>query len=90
MASIAYLRADADRLHLDPDRIVLAGDSAGAQLAAQSAAMTAARVRVPAAAERGPHGARMDRRIPCRAHGMTVISPSGDSPTGDQPRLRRP
>lgn len=39
MAALAYLRAHADRLHIDPDRIVLAGDSAGAQLAAQTAAM---------------------------------------------------
>ena len=40
MAAIRYLQAHADRLHVDPDRIVLAGDSAGAQLAAQTAAFT--------------------------------------------------
>ncbi|MEE2032003.1 alpha/beta hydrolase [Rhodococcus chondri] len=33
----AYLLAHADELHIDPDRIVLAGDSAGAQLSAQLA-----------------------------------------------------
>lgn len=34
----AYLVEHADELHIDPDRIVLAGDSAGAQLSAQLAA----------------------------------------------------
>jgi acetyl esterase/lipase len=29
--ALAYLRANADRLHVDPDRLALAGDSAGAQ-----------------------------------------------------------
>lgn len=33
----AYLLEHADELHIDPDRIVLAGDSAGAQLTAQMA-----------------------------------------------------
>ncbi|KQP54410.1 alpha/beta hydrolase [Agreia sp. Leaf283] len=33
----AYLVANADALHIDPDRIVLAGDSAGAQLSSQLA-----------------------------------------------------
>ena len=36
-ASLAYLREHAGKYGLDPDRIVLAGDSAGAQLAAQLA-----------------------------------------------------
>jgi acetyl esterase len=35
----AYLVANAERLHVDPQRIVLAGDSAGAQLSSQLAAM---------------------------------------------------
>jgi len=39
MAALAHLRRDAGRLGLDADRIVLAGDSAGAQLAAQLAAL---------------------------------------------------
>ncbi len=34
----AYLMEHADELHIDPDRLVLAGDSAGAQLSAQLAA----------------------------------------------------
>ncbi len=34
-AALGYLSANADRLGLDPERIVLAGDSAGAQIAAQ-------------------------------------------------------
>lgn len=33
--ALAYIRANAAALHVDPDRIVLAGDSAGAQLASQ-------------------------------------------------------
>lgn len=33
--ALAYLRENAGQFHLDPERIVLAGDSAGAQLAAQ-------------------------------------------------------
>ncbi|MBP1159204.1 MULTISPECIES: alpha/beta hydrolase [unclassified Rhodococcus (in: high G+C Gram-positive bacteria)] len=35
----AYLIANAERLHVDPQRIVLAGDSAGAQLSSQLAAL---------------------------------------------------
>lgn len=37
--ALAYLSGNAERLKLDPDRIVLGGDSAGAQLAAQVAAL---------------------------------------------------
>lgn len=37
--ALAYLARDAAKLGIDPDRIVLAGDSAGAQIAAQSAAI---------------------------------------------------
>lgn len=37
--AIAWLQTHADRLHVDPDRIVLAGDSAGAQISSQYAAM---------------------------------------------------
>jgi len=36
-AALLYLQAHAERLHVDPDRIVLAGDSAGAQIASQLA-----------------------------------------------------
>ncbi|MFD1710368.1 alpha/beta hydrolase [Ottowia flava] len=36
-AALRHLQAHAQRLHVDPQRIVLAGDSAGAQLAAQVA-----------------------------------------------------
>lgn len=39
MGLLAHLQAEAERLGLDPDRIVLAGDSAGAQIAAQVAAL---------------------------------------------------
>jgi acetyl esterase/lipase len=38
--ALAYLVANATRLHVDADRFVLAGDSAGAQLAAQLANLT--------------------------------------------------
>jgi acetyl esterase len=38
-AALAYLCAHAGRFHLDPDRIVLAGDSAGAQITSQYAAL---------------------------------------------------
>ncbi|MBW8871773.1 MAG: alpha/beta hydrolase [Leifsonia sp.] len=38
--ALAYLTAHADSLGIDPDRIVLAGDSAGSQLASQLAVMT--------------------------------------------------
>ncbi|NJN88663.1 MAG: alpha/beta hydrolase [Leptolyngbyaceae cyanobacterium SL_7_1] len=37
--AIAYLQQQATRLHIDPSQMVLAGDSAGAQIAAQMAAM---------------------------------------------------
>lgn len=37
--ALAHLVANADELHIDTDRIVIAGDSAGAQLASQLAAM---------------------------------------------------
>ncbi|HET7931638.1 MAG TPA: alpha/beta hydrolase [Rhodanobacteraceae bacterium] len=36
-AALGYLSANAARLHVDPDHFVLAGDSAGAQIAAQVA-----------------------------------------------------
>jgi acetyl esterase/lipase len=36
-AALAHLQRNASRLGVDPDRIVLAGDSAGAQIAAQTA-----------------------------------------------------
>jgi acetyl esterase/lipase len=36
-AALAYLKQHAERLHVDPSRIFLAGDSAGAQIAAQVA-----------------------------------------------------
>ncbi|MDQ8045035.1 MAG: alpha/beta hydrolase [Patulibacter sp.] len=38
--ALGYLRSHAAALHLDPSRIMLAGDSAGAQLASQVAALT--------------------------------------------------
>ena len=37
LASLAYLEDNAGRLHINPSRIFLAGDSAGAQIAAQTA-----------------------------------------------------
>ncbi|MEI2296637.1 alpha/beta hydrolase [Ensifer sp. MJa1] len=37
--ALAFLVANAERLRIDPDRIFLAGDSAGAQIAAQTAAI---------------------------------------------------
>jgi acetyl esterase len=39
MQALDYLQANADRLGIDPKRIVLAGDSAGAQIASQVAAL---------------------------------------------------
>lgn len=36
-AALEHVVTNADRLHVDPDRIVLAGDSAGAHIAAQTA-----------------------------------------------------
>jgi acetyl esterase len=36
-SALAYLTRNAERLHLDPSKFVLAGDSAGAQIAAQAA-----------------------------------------------------
>nr|WP_246345559.1 alpha/beta hydrolase [Conexibacter arvalis] len=39
MEALAHLRRHADRLGLDPSRFALAGDSAGAQIAAQAAAL---------------------------------------------------
>jgi acetyl esterase len=38
--ALAYITANADRFHADMDRVFMAGDSAGAQLTAQTAAMT--------------------------------------------------
>jgi acetyl esterase/lipase len=39
MQALRYAQANAERLQLDPHRIVIAGDSAGAQIAAQVAAL---------------------------------------------------
>jgi acetyl esterase/lipase len=39
MAAIAHARAERERLGIDPSRIVIGGDSAGAQIAAQLAAL---------------------------------------------------
>lgn len=39
-AALAYIQQHAARLHVDPERIVLAGDSAGAQITSQVAALT--------------------------------------------------
>jgi len=39
MAALAYVCANADRLRVDPARLYLAGDSAGAQIAAHVAAL---------------------------------------------------
>jgi acetyl esterase/lipase len=39
MQAPAHLVANAERLHVDPDRIVIAGDSAGAHIAAQLGAL---------------------------------------------------
>jgi acetyl esterase/lipase len=37
--ALAYIQQNAARFHLDPDRVVLAGDSAGAQITSQIAAL---------------------------------------------------
>lgn len=37
--ALAYIQTNAERLHIDPDRIIMAGDSAGAQLTSQVAAL---------------------------------------------------
>jgi acetyl esterase/lipase len=42
MHALGYLTANAERLHVDPDRLFLGGDSAGAQIAAQVAALVTA------------------------------------------------
>src|SRR5207344_1025692 len=39
MRALGYLQAHAERLDLDPDRTVVAGNSAGAQIAAQVGAL---------------------------------------------------
>lgn len=39
MQALHYLQANAERLQIDPDRVALAGDSAGAHIAAQLAAL---------------------------------------------------
>ena len=39
MKALEYLQANAERLQIDPDRIALAGDSAGAHIAAQMGAL---------------------------------------------------
>lgn len=41
MAALSHLGEHADRLHVDPERLVLAGDSAGAHISAQVAACVA-------------------------------------------------
>ncbi|MCH6470359.1 alpha/beta hydrolase [Sinomonas terrae] len=56
--ALAFLQGNASRLNLDPERVVIAGDSAGAHIAAQIAALVstpgyAQRVGVPVPLDRG-------------------------------------
>jgi acetyl esterase/lipase len=56
-AALAYLTKNSARLHIDPDRLFLAGDSAGAQIAGQLANLISApgyarKIGIPAAIER--------------------------------------
>jgi acetyl esterase/lipase len=39
MAALRHIQTEADRLHVDPTRLIVAGDSAGAHIAAQVAAL---------------------------------------------------
>lgn len=64
-SAIRYLRAHADELKIDPDRIVAAGDSAGGQLAAATAMIT------------GEHtnDEQFDRSISCVPNAVILTSP---------------
>lgn len=77
-AALRYLQAHARELHVAPDRIVLAGDSAGAQIAAQMANL----VSVPSYAKRvgiAPALARRDLAgvlLYCGVYSLHPIGPA--------------
>ncbi len=79
-AALGYLVENAARLHIDPQRIVLAGDSAGAQIAAQVATLTTS----PAYAQAlgiAPTLAPGQLRatvLACGAYDLSVIDAGGD------------
>ncbi|MCG2621367.1 alpha/beta hydrolase [Arthrobacter sp. I2-34] len=78
-AALQYLQENAERLHVDPDRFVLAGDSAGAQIASQLALV----VSDPAYAERLGIAAPIARDrlraalLYCGAYDLSLINAAG-------------
>jgi acetyl esterase len=78
-AALGYLADNAQKLHVDASRIVLAGDSAGAQISAQLANVLTA----PAyAAEMGiepllPAGALRGMVLFCGAYDLALVDPDG-------------
>jgi len=77
--ALAYLKREAGRLHVDPVRFFIAGDSAGAQIAAQAAAA----VTSPAYARRLGVPPTIDRRelrgalLYCGAYDLTTMGFTG-------------
>jgi len=78
-AALRYLRTNAERFGGDPDRIVLGGDSAGAQIASQLAAVQtspalAASMRITVAV---PPGALRGVALFCGLYDMSTVAGTG-------------
>jgi acetyl esterase/lipase len=79
--ALAYINEHASELHIDKNQIILAGDSAGSQIAAQIAAMTtnpnyASLVDVPPALQPDQLAGML---LTCGAYDLSIINADGNS-----------
>jgi acetyl esterase len=84
MEALRHVRVNAERLRLDPEWIVLAGDSAGAQLAAQLAALVTTPGYAAAVGVRPSIGPEQLRGLvlACGPYDLELLLASAGSPAG--------